>query len=126
MKVLYKILCICLLLSVTSCDKEPIKVFSTKFKNQTWIGKRDLNIYMDKKTHYVIIKFDDNGGIMIGNADSNKFIFSTEVDGFYKFEDDMIIPYETQECKNRSGERLRYNKYDKTIEGYGVRFYRQS
>ncbi len=118
---------ILLLMIIYSCgnSEEPKNSSSFNLSGSTWIGKRNRDIYLDKKTHYIVLSFHPNKRIFIGKADNNGIVFAYEAQGFYRITDGLIVTSKDRNFKNIIGRTLVYNEYVDTIEGYGVTFYRQ-
>ncbi len=97
-------------------------------KNSEWRGKRDLKIYLDKRVHYVVLKFSSNNSYKVGYADASGMVFQIKASG--KFErdektDNVIYLYQGEEEKIYEA-RLVYDPKTDRLEGaYGVVFHRQ-
>lgn len=90
------ILSLFLLFFLFACKKEsPVNEGITLLGGTEWRGKANTNLAVDKKTHYYVCQFRQDGTVRIAKADQAGMIFEEEAIGTYKYE----APYITIESK---------------------------
>lgn len=77
-------------LTLSGCSDDELaleaKMIENTLENTEWRAKMNTEYYVDKKTHYKVLKFLPNRRFRFGDADSGGMIYRIRNTGFYRID----------------------------------------